>query len=329
MVARTVPWLLGGSADLAGSCLTTLKFEGAGEFLPPSSGWGTYAGRNFHFGIREHAMGSIMNGMALCKLRPFGSTFFVFSDYMKPPLRMAAIMGMPCIWVFTHDSISVGEDGPTHQPIEQLSALRSIPNLLDFRPCDANETLETWRHVMTLQDEPAAIVLSRQACPTLDRTKYSSADGLHRGAYIIAGKSEEEPDVILMAAGSEVGLMLEAHEGLTAEGVKVRSLSIPSFALFKQQTDDYIRNLLPDSCRARVSIEAGRRDQWAALVGLDGEHVGLISFGASGKEAAVRKDRGFTPKHVMEAARRSMEGQARSIASRASIRPQKRRKVSA
>jgi len=328
MVARTVPWLVGGSADLAGSCCTELKFDGAGDFMPPSTGWGTYAGRNIHFGIREHAMGSIMNGMALCKLRPFGSTFFVFSDYMKPPIRLSAIMRVPCIWIFTHDSIGVGEDGPTHQPIEQLSALRSIPNLLVFRPCDANETLEMWKNIMTLHDDPAAVVLSRQPLPTLDRGRYAPATGLHKGAYIIAG-DDNEPDIILMAAGSEVSLMLEAHDALQAQGVKVRSLSIPCFALFKMQPDEYIASLLPNACRARLSIEAGRRDQWASLVGLDGEHVGMVSFGASGPHKDVLQRKGLTANNVLQAARRVLDGAAKSIASRALVlKPRKRRRVS-
>merc|ERR1719223_609311 len=218
--------------------------------MHPGTGWGNHSGRNLHFGIREHAMGSIMNGLALCKLRPFGSTFLVFSDYMKPPVRMAAIMRLPCIWVFTHDSISVGEDGPTHQPIEQVSALRSVPNLVVYRPCDANEVLQMWRHITTLQEEPAAVVLSRQALPTLDRTKYAPAEGLHQGAYLIAGDAEAKPDVILMAAGSEVHTMLEAHEELQGKGFKVRSVSIPSFGIFKTQPDEYIQKLLPNDCRA-------------------------------------------------------------------------------
>lgn len=333
MVAKGVPWLLGGSADLAGSCLTTLEGDSYGDFMPPSSGWGDYAGRNFHFGIREHAMGSIVNGMTLCKLRSFGSTFFVFSDYMKPPLRMSAIMQVPSIWIFTHDSICVGEDGPTHQPIEQLTALRSIPNLLVFRPCDANETLEMWRHIATLDNEPAAAILSRQALPTLDRseaTGYAPAEGLHKGAYIIAGSIDEKPDVILMASGSEVSLMLEAHTRLRKEGVKVRSLSVPCFGIFKTQSEEYIQALLPLSVRARVSIEAGRRDaSWASVVGLDGEHIGTVTFGESGPCKQVLEGAGFTADKVIEAAKRCMEGKARSTPSRAdpSKAPKRRRVI--
>merc|ERR1719174_261107 len=197
-----VPWMLGGSADLSSSCLTTLDFEGAGDFMPPTTGWGNYAGRNMHYGIREHAMGSMTNGLALCKLRPFCSTFLVFSDYMKPSLRMASFMKLPCIFIFTHDSISVGEDGPTHQPVEQLSALRSIPGILVMRPCDANEAMEMWKHIMILLDE--------------------------------------QPEIILMASGSEVSLMLEAHEEFVKRGVKVRSVSMPCLRLFKNQPQEYM-----------------------------------------------------------------------------------------
>jgi transketolase len=316
-VAQFFPGMIGGSADLAHSCLATLDFEGAGEFMPPHTGWGTYGGRNIHFGIREHAMGSVMNGLALCKLRPFGSTFLVFSDYMKPPVRMSAFMGLPCIWIFTHDSISVGEDGPTHQPIEQLSALRSIPNLLVFRPCDANETSEMWKHIALIKEEPVATVLSRQDLPTLDRSKYASAEGLHKGAYIVAGGSYQ-PELILMSSGSEVHLMLAAHEKLHAKGVKVRSLSVPSIGLFKLQSQDYINELLPLTCRARVSIEAGRRDQWASLVGLDGEHIGMHTFGESGPQKQVEVRSGFTADAVVTVAERVLGGKAQSTRTRCS-----------
>ncbi|CAJ1406936.1 unnamed protein product [Effrenium voratum] len=283
-VAKGLPWLIGGSADLASSCLTTLTKEA--DFLPPASRWGHFGGRNLHFGIREHAMGSIMNGLALCKLRPFGSTFLVFSDYMRPPIRMAALMEVPSVFVFTHDSIGVGEDGPTHQPVEQLCSLRSIPGLFVFRPCDANECLEMWKAVVPMKD-PVAVVLSRQALPTLDREKFASASGLHRGGYVLAD-SEGMPNLILMATGSEVHLMLQAHEVLAGRGIKVRSVSMPCMELFKTQPQDYIDSVLPRACRARVSLEAGRSDSWGALIGLDGEHVGMISFGASGPGKRVQ-----------------------------------------
>lgn len=319
MAAQAVPWLLGGSADLATSCLTTLKFEGATDFMPPVSGWGTYAGRNLHFGIREHAMGSILNGLALCNIRGFGSTFLVFSDYLKAAIRLSAIMEVPTIYIFTHDSIGVGEDGPTHQPVEQIGALRGIPNLLVFRPGDANECLEMWKHIMELRDDPVAVVLSRQPLPTLDRTKYAPAEGLHRGAYILAGVGIDDPDVILIATGSEVALMLEAHEALEAEGVKVRSVSMPCMELFKMQPHEYITSVLPDSCRARVTIEAGRRASFDGLLGLDGEHVGMITFGASAPIKDLQKNLGFTREAVLEAAKRVMSKSPRTIAHRASV----------
>jgi transketolase len=318
MVAQGVPWLLGGSADLASSCLTVLKFDGIEDFMAPQTGWGTYKGRNFHFGIREHAMGSICNGMAVSRLRPFCSTFMVFSDYMKPPIRMSAIMEIPSIWVFTHDSIGVGEDGPTHQPIEQLAALRSIPGLYTFRPADANETLEMWKTIIPLTHEPAAVVLSRQALPTIDRTKYGAASGLSKGAYILAD-SDGPPQAILMATGSEVALMLQAHEKLKSEGVAVRSISMPCLELFKHQSLDYQQSVLPDSCRARVSIEAATRDTWGSYIGLDGEHIGMITFGASAPIGTLHKELGFTVDDVIAAARRVMAKNPRTLEAEASV----------
>jgi transketolase len=328
-VGQGIPWLIGGSADLAPSCLTTLKFEDAGNFMPPSSQWGDYLGRNCHFGIREHAMGSIMNGLALSKLRPFGSTFLVFSDYMRPPIRISAIMEVPTVYIFTHDSIGVGEDGPTHQPIEQLASLRTIPGLYVFRPCDANEVLEMWRFIAPQKDDPVAVVLSRQAVPTLDRSKYKSASGLAHGGYIIADCPDTEvPDLILLASGSEVGLMLQAHDVLVAEGKKVRSVSMPCIELFKHQPQEYIDSVLPSQCRARVSIEAGRRASWDTFIGLDGEHIGMITFGGSGTLKDVWKEFGFTVEAVVEAAKRTLEKKPRQISSRADVvRAWKRRKV--
>lgn len=273
-------------------------------------------------------MGSIMNGMALCKLRPFGSTFLVFSDYMKPPIRMSALMEMPCIWIFTHDSIGVGEDGPTHQPIEQLASLRCIPGLLTFRPCDANEVLETYKYITPLVDDPVALVLSRQAVPTLDRTKYGSASGVKKGAYILHGAEHAQPDLILMGTGTEVCLMLEAHEILAKEGVKVRSVSMPCMELFRRQPDEYIKGVLPKSCRARVSVEAAHRDPWGSWIGLDGEHVGMITFGASGTINQLQKNLGFTVEAIVAAARRVMSGNARTIESEMDVmRAWKRQKL--
>jgi len=305
MLAQGVPWLLGGSGDLGSSCLTTLKCSGIEHFMPPDSDLGNYSGRIFHFGIREHAMGAAMNGMALCNLRPFGSTFMVFSDYMKPPIRMSGMMQVGSIWIFTHDSVGVGEDGPTHQPTEHLAALRSIPGLLTFRPCDANEVLEMWKFSMPLK-QPVALSLSRQALPTLDRTKYAPVSGLKKGAYKIAG-SDVKPELILMASGSEVSLMLDAHDQLDAQGVKVWSVSVPCMELFMQQDEEYRSMILPPTCRARVSIEAATTAQWGFLTGLDGEHVGINSFGASAPAKYVQKEFGFTKEGVLAAAQRVMQ----------------------
>jgi transketolase len=306
MLAQGVPFLLGGSGDLGSSCLTTLKFSGIDHFMPPESKLGNYGGRIFHFGIREHAMGAAMNGMALCGLRPFGSTFLAFSDYMKPPIRMSSMMQLGSIWIFTHDSIGVGEDGPTHQPTEQLIALRSIPGLLTFRPGDANEVLEMWKYCIPLQNQPVVFSLSRQPLPTLDRTKYAPASGLRKGAYKIAG-NDCEPDLILMASGSEVPLMLQAHEHFDAEGVKVWSISVPCIELFMQQSEEYRNSVLPPTCRARVSIEAATRRSWGGFIGLDGEHVGIESYGASAPIKFLQKEFGFTKEAVLAAAQRVME----------------------
>jgi len=319
MVAQGVPWLLGGSADLAPSCLTTLKFGDVDDFMPPMSGWGSYAGRNLHFGIREHAMGSICNGMCLCGLRPFASTFLVFSDYMKPPIRLSAIMELPCIWIFTHDSIGVGEDGPTHQPVEQLSSLRSIPGLLTFRPSDANEVLEMWRYIILLKEEPVAVVLSRQAVPTIDRTKYASAAGVGRGAYVLCQSGDGLPELIFMATGSEVSLMLETHDVLAKEGVKVRSVSFPCLELFLRQPQEYQEDVLPRGCRARVSIEAAVKASWGSLIGLDGEHVGMITFGLSGPAKKLQQELGFTIQAVTAAAHRVMANEPRTVAHESAV----------
>lgn len=274
-------------------------------------------------------MGSIMNGMALSHLRSYGSTFLVFSDYMKPPIRMSCIMEVPCIWVFTHDSIGVGEDGPTHQPIEQLNALRAVPGLYVMRPCDANETLQMWKWIMPLVDDPVAVVLSRQNLPTLDRSKYAGVEGVHKGGYVIASScAGSEPEVLLMSSGSEVHLMLESHEALAKSGVKVQSVSMPCIELFKHQPDEYINTVLPRACRARVSIEAARRDAWNGFIGLDGEHVGMISFGASAPLKSLHEMHGFTVDAVVAAAKRVMEGKPRSHGSRSAVaKAWKRRKV--
>jgi len=308
MVAKGLPWLIGGSADLAPSTLTTLKFDGAGDFGAPGGGVGDYGGRNFHFGIREHAMGSIMNGMAVSKVRPYGSGFFVFSDYMKPSIRMSAIMEIPCIWIFTHDSIGVGEDGPTHQPIEHLAAIRSIPGLLTFRPGDANEALEVWKYVIPLRHQPVAIVLSRQAIPTLDRKKYASASNVTKGAYVLLCSDPHcLPDVILIGTGTEVALMLDSHDALAKAGVKVRSVSMPCQELFEKQSAEYKESVLPSKIRARVSIEAGSTAGWGRYIGLDGESVGVDSFGASAPLKILSEHFDFTVANVVATVHRVLK----------------------
>jgi transketolase len=294
-IAKHVPWMIGGSADLAPSTKTLIN--GANDFESKS-----YGGRNFHFGIREHAMGAILNGMALSKLRVFGSTFLIFSDYMRPAIRLSALMDLPVTYVYTHDSIGLGEDGPTHQPIEQLMALRAIPRLVVIRPADANETAEAWRVAMMTHDKPIALVLTRQAVPTFDRKKYASAEGLRRGAYVLADSSGE-PQVILMGTGSEVQLCVQAHEQLTAEGIRSRVVSMPSWELFKQQTEDYQASVLPRQVTARVAVEAGTGLGWREYVGENGAVVARADFGASAPIKDLLKHFGFTAEHVASEAR--------------------------
>src|SRR5262249_18052313 len=249
-IAKNVPWVLGGSADLGPSCKTRLTFDGAGDFSAEN-----HNGRNLHFGIREHSMGAILNGMALVKVRAFGSTFLIFSDYAKPAIRLSALMEIPVIYVFTHDSIGVGEDGPTHQPVEQVAALRGIPGLIVLRPADAAETAEAWRAVMKLHHQPAVLILTRQAVPVIDRGKYASASGVSRGAYVLADVPDGKPDVLLLATGSEVALCLDAYERLRAEGIRARVVSMPSWELFDDQPNEYRDAVLPPAIRARVSVE--------------------------------------------------------------------------
>ncbi|HZD32694.1 MAG TPA: transketolase, partial [Candidatus Angelobacter sp.] len=290
-VAKNVPWLIGGAADLAPSTKTLIKDATGFEH-------DAYDGRNFHFGIREHAMGSILNGMSLSGIRAFGATFFIFTDYMRPPMRLAALMDLPVIFIYTHDSIGLGEDGPTHQPIEQLMGLRSVPRLLTFRPGDANEVSETWRYIMTLKHEPALLALSRQPMPTLDRTKYASAAGVAKGAYVLAD-SAGTPDVILIGTGSELQLCIAASEKLTAEGIKVRVVSMPSWELFEKQTPEYRAEVLPRAVRARVSVEAGTTLGWSKYIGDDGEAVGHDDFGASAPIKELMTHFGFTVDNVV------------------------------
>ncbi len=297
-LAKNVPWLIGGSADLQTSNKTYLKFEGAGEFEP-----GSYGGRNFHFGVREHAMGAALNGMALSKVRPFGATFFNFTDYMRPSMRLAALMEIPVIYVFTHDSIGLGEDGPTHQPIEQLASLRAMPHLVLLRPGDANEVVEAWKVVMQLRNQPAALVLSRQAVPTFDRTKYAPAAGVARGAYVLADAADGMPDVILIATGTEVSLCVTAYEQLTSEGVKARVVSMPSWDIFARQDEAYRNQVLPPAVKARVAVEMASTFGWSEYVGPTGQVVGMHRFGASAPIKDLLKKFGFTVDRVVAAAR--------------------------
>lgn len=298
-IAAKVPWLIGGSADLAPSTKTDIKGQ-------PSFEGDNYAGRNFHFGIREHGMGAIVNGMALSHLRSYGSTFLVFVDYMRAPVRLSAIMEVGAIWVFTHDSIGVGEDGPTHQPIEHLATLRAIPGLDTIRPSDANEVVAAWKAVLKDASTPAALIMSRQALPTLDRTKYASADGLEKGGYVLAD-SDGMPDVILIASGSEVSLAVDAHEKLLADGVKSRVVSMPSWYRYELQDAAYKESVLPKNVRARVAIEMAGSIGWDRYVGLDGATVTMSTFGASAPLAKLQDKFGFTVDNVVKVARQVME----------------------
>jgi transketolase len=298
MIAPNVPWLIGGAADLAPSTKTRLTFKDAGDFEA-----GKYNGRNLHFGVREHAMGALLNGMALVKVRPFGSGFLIFSDYGRAPIRLAAIMEIPVIYVFTHDSIGVGEDGPTHQPIEQLASLRAIPGLIVLRPADANEVIEAWKTIMQLHHQPAVIILSRQDVPTLDRTKYAAASGLAKGAYVLAEKPGVKPEVLLMASGTEVALCVQAHERLIADGIKSRVISMPSWELFDDQDAAYRDSVMPPDVTARVSVELASVFGWAKYVGLTGHSIGMRSFGASAPLPDLQREFGFTVERVVEAAK--------------------------
>ena len=272
--AQNIPWLIGGSADLATSNKTTLKVDGAGEFKA-----GNYSGRNLHFGVREHAMGASVNGMTLSSIRAFGATFFNFSDYMRPSMRLAALMQIPSIFVFTHDSIGLGEDGPTHQPIEQLASLRAMPNMIVLRPGDANEVVEAWRVILQLQHSPATLVLSRQAMPTLDRSKYADAAGVAKGAYVLADAPGGKPDVILMGTGSELSLCVEAYEKLKSEGINARVVSMPSWELFDKQDSGYKDSVLPPNVTARVSVEMAATFGWERYTGSKGRNIGMHRFG--------------------------------------------------
>jgi transketolase len=298
VLAQNIPWFFGGSADLGPSNKTTLAYEGAGDFEAGSLG-----GKNLHFGIREHAMATIVNGLSLSKLRAFGATFFIFSDYARPAIRLSALMELPTIFVFTHDAMGDGEDGPTHQPVEQLASLRAIPGLVTLRPGDANEVVEAYRYILQLRHEPAVLALSRQPLPTLDRTKYAPASGVARGAYVLADAPGGNPEVIFIASGSEVILAVEAHEQLAAEGIRSRVVSMPSWDIFDHQTPEYRDSVLPPKVTARLAVEQASTFGWERYVGTSGRIIGMKTFGASAPLKELQRKFGFEPEHVVAAAR--------------------------
>ncbi len=298
VIAQNIPWFLGGSADLAPSNKTTLKFDGAGDFQADSPG-----GKNLHFGIREHAMAATVNGLALSKLRAFGATFFIFSDYARPAIRLAALMELPSIFIFTHDAMGDGEDGPTHQPVEQLISLRAIPGLVTLRPGDANEVVEAYRYVMQLRHQPTVLALSRQPLPTLDRSKYAPASGVARGAYVLADAPGGKPEVILIASGSEVCLVVQAHEQLIAEGIQSRVVSMPSWDIFEHQTREYQDRVLPPDVMARIAVEQASTLGWERYVGREGRVIGMHTFGASAPLKELQKKFGFEPDRVVAVAK--------------------------
>jgi transketolase len=303
-IGPKIPWLIGGAADLAPSTMTTMTFDGAGSFEADS-----YTGRNFHFGIREHGMAAALNGMALSKLRPYGATFFVFTDYLRPSLRLSAIMDLSVLYVLTHDSIGLGEDGPTHQPVEHLAALRAIPKLITLRPGDANEVSEAYRTILSLKHQPVALILSRQNLPTLDRTKYSPVSGAAQGAYVLADAADGKPQVILIGTGSELQFAVEAYEKLKQEGIQARVVSMPSWELFEKQDQAYRDHVLPPAVTARVAVEAGIRQGWDRYIGVQGQFVGMHSFGASAPAPALYKHFGITTENVVTHAKQAL-GQA-------------------
>ena len=309
ILAQNIPWFLGGSADLGPSNKTTLKFDGAGDFQADNP-----SGKNLHFGIREHAMGAVVNGLALSKLRPFGATFFIFSDYARPAIRLSALMELPTIMVFTHDAMGDGEDGPTHQPVEHLASLRAIPGLVTLRPGDANEVVEAYRYVVQLRHQPAVFALSRQPLPTLDRAKYEPASGVAQGAYILAdapggylpgrtSNTNPNPELILIASGSELSLAVDAYEQLIKDGVRARVVSMPSWDIFERQSSEYRNSVLPPSVKARVAIEQASTFGWDRYVGEKGRVIGMHTFGASAPLKELQKKFGFVPDQVVEVAK--------------------------
>ena len=300
-IAENVRWLVGGAADLTGSTNVGLKFEDAGYFSAEDR-----AGRYLHFGIREHGMSAAVNGMALSKLRPYGATYLIFSDYAREPIRLSALMEIPAIWIFSHDSIGLGQDGPTHQPVEQLASLRAMPGLVTIRPCDANEAVEAWRVTMRQKHQPTALVLTRQAVPILDRERYAPAAGLERGAYVLADADDGDPELILIGTGSEVHLCVEAYEQLTAEGEKVRLVSMPSWELFDLQPEEYRAETLPEHVRARVAVEQASTLGWERFVGRHGAMIGMHTFGASAPLKDVQQKFGFTPDRIVAACKEQL-----------------------
>jgi transketolase len=298
VLAQNIPWFLGGSADLGPSNKTLLTYAGAGDFQADSPG-----GKNLHYGIREHAMGAVVNGLSLSKLRAFGATFFVFCDYARPAIRLSALMELPTIFIFTHDAMGDGEDGPTHQPVEHLASLRAIPGLVTLRPADANEVVEAYRYVMQLRHKPAVLTLSRQPLPTLDRTKYAPASGVARGAYVLADAPGGKPEVILIASGSEVSLAIDAHEALLAEGIRSRVVSMPSWDIFDDQSQAYRDQVLPPDVTARVAVEQASTFGWERYVGSFGRIIGMKTFGASAPLKELQKKFGFEPSRVVGAAK--------------------------
>ncbi len=303
VLAQKIPWLLGGSADLGPSNKTTLTFEGAGDFQVGRPG-----GKNLHFGIREHAMAAIVNGLSLSKIRAFGATFFIFSDYARPAIRLSALMELPTIFIFTHDAMGDGEDGPTHQPVEHLASLRAIPGLVVLRPCDANEVIESYRYIMQLRHQPVVLALSRQPLPTLDRSKFAPAAGLARGAYVLADAPEGKPEVILIATGSEVHLAVEAHAELLAEGIRSRVVSMPSWEIFEQETKEYRESVLPLNVKARVAVEQASTFGWERYVGCSGHIIGMKTFGASAPLKELQRKFGFEPEQIVAAAKEQLGG---------------------
>jgi transketolase len=295
VLAQNIPWFLGGSADLGTSNKTTLTFSGAGDFEP-----GNYAGKNFHFGIREHAMAASVNGLALSKLRSFGATFFIFTDYARPAIRLAARMEIPSLFIVTHDAMGDGEDGPTHQPVEQLASFRAMPGISVIRPADANEVTEAYRHILQLHHKPTLLVLSRQALPTLDRNTYASAAGVARGAYVLADPPAGSPEVIIIATGSEVSLAVAAYEQLKGENVRARVVSMPSWDIFDEQSQEYRDSVLPPQITARVAVEQASTFGWERYVGQHGRVVGMHTFGASAPLKELLRKYGFEPDRLVE-----------------------------